>query len=75
MVLTVENNVGKIQEYFAGLWQDPNWNSDFKSLFWRGLAVPAYVQIHLLPCPVGFDKSSEGECVCLIWLILTDEVF
>lgn len=45
------------------LWQDSQWFKHVNELFFHDLLVPAYVEIHLLPCPLGFEPSG-GECNC-----------
>ena len=71
MVLTVEDNIDKIPEYFLSLWQqnDSQWHRHIKKLLLHHLSVPAYVAIHLLPCPVGFELSQDADCVCTSQLI------
>ena len=65
MVLTVEDNIYKIPEYFLSLWQQNSsrWRDTVAKLLSHHLTVPAYVYIHLQPCPVGFELS-EGDCIC-----------
>ena len=69
MVLTVDNTVNAIQEYFVMLWQDPLWNEHVSNLLLHDLIVPAYIEIELLPCPVGFELSVKGDCICSTFLI------
>ena len=66
MVLTVEDNIDKIPEYFLTLLQQ---NLEHVSqLFLQHLTVPAYVIINLQPCPVGFKLSGKGNCICSSYL-------
>ena len=54
MVLTVEDNINKIPEYFLELWQqslDEWYNTTVVELHYDHL-VPAYVYIHLHHSPV-----------------------
>ena len=69
MVLTVEDNIDKIPEYFLGLWQQnfDEWHySTVVELLYDHLAVtvPAYVSVHLHHCPVWFELSEKGDCIC-----------
>ena len=68
MVLTVEDNVDKIPEYFLTLWQHNHlqWQGihNVSKLFLHRLTVPAYVTIHLKPCPVGFELLKDDKCGC-----------
>ena len=70
MVLSVEDNIDKIPEYFLSLWQqnDSQWNEHVKNLFSHHLTVPAYLIIHLQPCPVGFELKENSECDCSSYL-------
>ena len=65
MVLTVDDNLDKIPDYFTALWQTNSslWHDLITQLFRSSLTVPAYIEIELLPCPVGFE-SPGGECTC-----------
>ena len=65
MVLTVEDNIYKIPEYFLTLWQQNSsqWRDTVGRLLVHHLTVPAYVHIHLQSCPVGLELS-EGDCIC-----------
>ena len=65
MVLTVDDNFDKIPDYFTALWQTNSslWHDLITQLFKSSLTVPAYIEIELLPCPVGFE-SPGGECTC-----------
>ena len=65
MVLTVDDNFDKIPDYFTALWQTNSslWHDLITQLFRSSLTVPAYIEIELLPCPVGFE-STGGECTC-----------
>ena len=66
MVLTVEDNIDKIPQYFLTLWQlnVSQWHTSVETLRLHHLTVPAYVHIHLQPCPVGFELSEKGDCIC-----------
>ncbi len=65
MVLAVSQDVNKTQEYFEALWQDhTNWHDHAWNVLKHELVVPAYVAIHLLPCPTGFELSPDSACVC-----------
>lgn len=66
MVLAVDDNLSKIPGYFKMQWNknDLQWNEHVKKLFLHDLTVPAYVTIHLLHCPIGFELSETGECDC-----------
>ena len=65
MVLSVENNINMVRDYYLKLWQSnlSYWHEVVFGLFRSKLAVPAYVEIELLPCPVGF-ASPAGKCTC-----------
>ena len=67
MVLTVNKNVEKIQDYFLMLWHDSSWFAHVNDVMLRDLIMPAFVKIELLPCPdhIGFELSSDGNCDCL----------
>ena len=62
MVLSIEDSINKIPDYYLSVWK-------LSLRQWYGLAtahestVPAYVEIELLPCPLGFE-SPAGECTC-----------
>ena len=66
MVLTVVDNIDKFPEYFLTLWQknSSQWSNAVHKLLLQYLTVPAYVNIHLQPCPVGFELSENNDCVC-----------
>ena len=69
MVLTVEDNIDKIPEYFLELWQQnfDVWRySAVGELFYDDIAfsLPAYVSVHLHHCPVWFELSEKGDCIC-----------
>ena len=49
------------------LWQRNDlsqWHKIVEELYLHRLTVPAYVSVHLLPCPVGFELSEYNDCVC-----------
>ena len=62
MVLSTDNNINKISDYYLSV-------RKLSLRHWYGLVnahestVPAYVEIELLPCPLGFE-SPAGECTC-----------
>ena len=66
MVLTIEDNIDKIPEYFLSLWQQnySRWHDTVAQLLSHHLTVPAYVSVHLQHCPVGFELSELGDCIC-----------
>ena len=64
MVLTTKDNIEKIPEYYMMEWQQNDSQWDIETLFLHDLTVPAFVKIHLLPCPVGFEQLENGECGC-----------
>ena len=66
MVLSTDNNINKIPRFYLSLWKLslPRWHEFVKT---RKSTVPAYVEIELLPCPIGFE-SPAGECTCLDFL-------
>ena len=70
MVLTIKDNIDKIPEYFLSLWQQNSskWHDTIAKLLSHHLTVPAYVSIHLQPCPVGFELSEKGDCICSSYL-------
>ncbi len=64
MALAVSNG-NKTLEYFEILWKNHlHWHKNIYRVLDNVLVVPAYVEIHFLPCPVGFELSSDGACVC-----------
>ena len=69
MVLTVEDTIDNIPEYFLELWQQ-NFHEWYEKtvgeLLYDHLAVtvPAYVSVHLHHCPVWFELSEKGDCIC-----------
>ena len=62
MVLSTEDNINKIPDYYLSIWKLSlqQWHRLVKE---RESTVPAYVEIELLPCPLGFE-SPAGECTC-----------
>ena len=63
MVLTVGQNANA--NYYLTLWQqDDQWERNRRDLLFYGLSVPAYVEVELLKCPLGFEMSSRGVCSC-----------
>ena len=69
MVLTVEDNIDKIPEYFLELWQQnlSEWQYSMLtelSYDQQAITVPAYVSVHLHHCPVWFELSEIGNCIC-----------
>ena len=78
MVLTVEDNIDKIPDYFLELWQQ-NFNEWYDTTVIELLSdhlavtVPAYVSVHLHHCPVWFELSEKGDCICSSSLTEYDE--
>ena len=70
MVLTVDDNIDKILEYFLMLWRENStrWQQHLFKLFEHSLTVPSFVEIEFLPCPTGFDLLN-GECNCSVSLL------
>ena len=65
MVLAVNAGATTIEEYLVTLWRDHSqWLDHVMKVMLHNLIVPAYVEIHFLPCPVGFERSPHGVCVC-----------
>ena len=66
MVLTVEDNINKFPEYFLSLWHKnvSQWHNIVSKLLFHHLTIPAYVHVHLQPCPVGFELSKQNNCAC-----------
>ena len=63
MVLAVD--VNKSQEYYSELWKDhARWHSHAWNVLSHHLIMPAYIQVNFLPCPVEFELSPEGACIC-----------
>ena len=62
MILAIENNN---DEYFDSLWKEhAEWQKDVYRVLRDDLVLPAYVEIDLLPCPVGFELSLDDTCAC-----------
>lgn len=55
-----------ITDYLVTLRHDSslNWHYHIQKILMHSLIVPAYVEIHLLHCPVGFDLQTYGACDC-----------
>ena len=70
MVITIEDNIDKIPEYFLSLWQQKSsrWHDTVSRLLSHHLTIPTYVSIHMQPCPVGFELSEKGDCICSSYL-------
>ena len=64
MVLSVD--IDEIPEYFLSIWHQTHsqWRKLLAKVFLHQLTVPAFVTVHLKPCPVGFELSGTGECNC-----------
>jgi predicted outer membrane repeat protein len=65
MLFTVNADGSKIEGYVNALWRDRlRWKDHVDKLMSYSLLMPAYVEVYLLPCPVGFELSPDYSCVC-----------
>ena len=65
MVLSVNDNVNLIPDYFIQLWNTKDHAGWGYQLILKDETVPAFVTIKLKPCPAGFELSGQaGECQC-----------
>ena len=66
MVLTVEDNLDLLPDYFLQLWNSKDQVEWGYQIILKDLTVPAFVTIELTPCPFGFELSEQaGKCQCV----------